>query len=222
AFLSELTGVSCTSETACTAVGRFQRSSPHYQNLAEQWDGAHWTIVRSPNPAGALENWYTGVSCTSATSCMAVGVADNGGPKVMAARWTGAIWKLEPPQPSDQPRDELTGVSCVSDKLCFAVGDKTMFPPTLHPRTLVEKWNGTAWSILDSPNASGVDSSVLEGVSCPEPGVCRSVGSASTTRLGYPLTERWNGTTWAIVTGPKPLDGDLHGVSCRARDACVA
>src|SRR5204862_347064 len=58
---SELVGVSCTSSSACTAVGNSSSGT-----LAEVWDGSSWSIQPTPNPAGAS---LAGVSGTSARAC---------------------------------------------------------------------------------------------------------------------------------------------------------
>ena len=45
--------------------------------LVEHWDGSAWTIEPSPNPP-AVGAYLTGVSCTTATACTAVGHYQNG------------------------------------------------------------------------------------------------------------------------------------------------
>jgi hypothetical protein len=62
-----LSGVSCTSSTACTAVGGADQVT-----LAELWDGSSWTIQPTPNPPAYVSS-LSGVSCTSASACTAVG-----------------------------------------------------------------------------------------------------------------------------------------------------
>jgi hypothetical protein len=96
-------------------------------------------------------------------------------------------------------------VSCKSATSCIAVGhyqkprNRFDFGPTL---TLAERWNGTKWTIVSSPNP-GANVSDLAAVSCWGTTHCFAVGSqtASTTQT---LTERWNGTTWAVVASPNP------------------
>ena len=74
---SVLQGVSCTSATACTAVGDYVNRDGTQVTLAERWNGTSWTIQSTPNPTGAQYAGWTatlqGVSCTSATACTAVG-----------------------------------------------------------------------------------------------------------------------------------------------------
>ena len=50
ATFSYLSGVSCTSASACTAVGYFGNSAGNILNLAEGWNGTRWTIESTPNP----------------------------------------------------------------------------------------------------------------------------------------------------------------------------
>ena len=54
-FGAVLNGVSCTSRTACTAVGVKESGSTYGHKtfggtLIEQWDGTRWSVVGSPNP----------------------------------------------------------------------------------------------------------------------------------------------------------------------------
>jgi hypothetical protein len=60
-----LNAVSCTSATACTAVGQSGGAG-----LAELWDGTSWTVQPLPNEAGVILN---AISCASSVVCMAVG-----------------------------------------------------------------------------------------------------------------------------------------------------
>src|SRR5690242_18204475 len=70
---SYLNGVSCKSGAGCFAVGYSTTASNPGTTLIERWNGTSWSILASPNPAGATGSYLNGVSCTSATSCLAVG-----------------------------------------------------------------------------------------------------------------------------------------------------
>ena len=64
--------VSCASSTsACEAVGQFYASSEG--NLAEGWNGSAWTVQPTPNPSGAVDSNFYGISCSSPVACLAVG-----------------------------------------------------------------------------------------------------------------------------------------------------
>ena len=62
---SHLAGVSCTSASACTAVGYYYNSKAGgYAPLAVRWNGSRWTIQGAANAAGAGNSYLDGVSCT--------------------------------------------------------------------------------------------------------------------------------------------------------------
>ena len=75
---SALSDVSCVSATSCVAVGDNRNSDGEYFTLAEVWNGATWKIQKIPNPKNQIDNKLTGVSCTSATVCTAVGSSSSG------------------------------------------------------------------------------------------------------------------------------------------------
>ena len=62
-----------TAATACTAVGDYGNSSGNDVTLAERWNGSSWKIQPTPNPTGQAASVLSGVSCTAATACTAVG-----------------------------------------------------------------------------------------------------------------------------------------------------
>ena len=114
---SILNGVSCTSASACTAVGDYFNGTATV-TLAERWDGATWSIQHTPNPAGASSySILQGVSCTSASACTAFGEDGNGTTDVtLAERWNGATWSIQhTPNPAAAPGSILVNaVSCAS------------------------------------------------------------------------------------------------------------
>src|ERR1019366_2474209 len=86
----------------------------------------------------------------------------------------------------------LNGVSCPSAKLCLAVGNYTTSGG--QAQTLTEKWNGSSWSIVSSPNTSTTQANVLSGVGCPSASFCLAVGDYTNSGgQAQTLTEKWNG-----------------------------
>jgi hypothetical protein len=221
---SQLYGVSCTSATACTAVG----SGPSGV-LAERWNGTAWALQPTPNPSGSSGGDLDGVSCTSAASCSAVGLSYTSfGDATLAERWNGTAWAIQPtPNPSSAQDSSLAGVSCTSASACTAAG--TYYDPVTNTDlTLAEQWNGTAWALQPTPNPSGAVNSELDGVSCTSASACTAVGwgSYDNTSVGEEtLAEQWNGTAWAIQPTPNPSSAagsGLAGVSCTSASACTA
>ncbi len=227
---SVLGGVSCTSATACTAVGYYLNNSGVALTLAEGWNGTSWAIQTTPNPTPPGLKELNAVSCTSTTACTAVGYYYNssGVPLTLAEVWNGTFWAIETtpnPNPSGAESSVLGGVSCTSATACTAVG--YYLNNSGVQLTLAERWNGTSWAVETTPNPSGAVNSVLGGVSCTSTTACTAVGYSSNSYGGDGLTlaERWNGTTWTVETTPNPSGSgysSLGGVSCTLTTACTA
>jgi hypothetical protein len=76
-----LSSVSCTSATACIAVGTGGRLGSPAEPIAYVWNGGPvWTLQFMPNATGATTGELLGMSCTSATACIAVGSWGKAGP----------------------------------------------------------------------------------------------------------------------------------------------
>jgi hypothetical protein len=86
---TSLSGVSCPTTTACTAVGNYSTSGATL-TLAEHWNGSTWAIQPTPNPAGDKATLLFGVSCSSSALCTAVWnhLASNGIEYTMAERYS--------------------------------------------------------------------------------------------------------------------------------------
>jgi hypothetical protein len=186
--------VSCTAATACTAVGDYLNSSNTDLTLAERWNGSSWAIQPTPNPAGAEGSVLSGVSCTAATACTAVGYYDNssfGNPALtLAERWNGSSWTIQPtPNPAGATQSVLSGVSCTAATSCTAVGYYATSSGG-DDLTLAEHWNGTRWAIQPTPTPAGARLSYLNGVSCTAATTCTAVG-AYISGNGLTLAERY-------------------------------
>ena len=225
-------GVSCTSGTACTAVGHYTNSAGVQVTLAEIWNGSSWAIQSTPNPSGAKNPVLNAVSCTSSTACTAVGSYTNsaGTDSTLAERWNGTSWTIQStPNATSAPGNSLNGVSCTSNSACTAVGQFLIAGTRF---TLTEVWNGTGWAIQDTPNPSGNGGnySTLQGVSCTSSSACIAVGyyvysNGVNGTSDEPLAERWNGSSWTIQAAATPSGGTqsyFNGVSCASSSACAA
>src|SRR5215471_20892255 len=195
--------------------------------------GLTWSVVPSPNrKANPPENQLLGVTCLSATSCTAVGYGAKKDlnntlvePKTLVERWNGTAWSIVP-SPNRAGLDELQGVSCVSASACTAVGFSAASPKSRFSyRTLIETWNGAAWSIVPSRNPGTGRGNFLYGVSCVTAAFCAAVGhyGQCCTAKENPITEIWNGSTWSVAPNPQKLhNADLSSVSCVSATACTA
>jgi hypothetical protein len=119
----------------------------------------------------------------------------------------------------------LQGVACASSKSCVAVGGRS--PTSSGPGgTLAEKWNGTTWSVVKSPDPAGSTGAVLNGVACTSAKNCLAVGNYFTSsHTTLPAAERWNGSKWSVVSVPAPsgaTDASLGAISCAGATNCQA
>jgi len=163
-----------------------------------------------PNPSGAVNVQESGVSCPSATECVAVGDAfppSSGSTYATASYWNGSRWttgRTADPGTSS----ELMAVSCSSTSSCFAVGAYGTADAQALP--LIEHWNGRGWTRQAAPLPVDIRDGSLNDVSCASWALCVAVG----TGQGAAIEDRWNGHSWSAASLPNLLNVSLSGVSC--------
>jgi hypothetical protein len=142
-----LAGVTCTSTTACTAVGNLNATAhAGTTTLAERWNGTTWAVQPTPKLSAGQGSFFNGVACT-ASACTAAGLyLTPSGPLTLAERWTGAGWHLQnTPTPSQAFDIAPPAVACPSASACMAVAGYNTNTPNL---TLAEQWNGKGQDAL--------------------------------------------------------------------------
>ena len=197
----QLLSVECLSASNCWAVGNAgpetQMSGflPIFpgavgnQGLIEHWDGAAWSIAPSVTEPAPNGGYLSGLTCTSASNCWASGATTDGtgsASGILMQHWDGSSWTdTSASVPDSTSPGILAGISCVNAAQCWAVGSTGSFNnggSGPQPQSLVENWNGSAWSVQPSPNVTAL--SFLNSVSCL-PGVgCVSDGSTLTNAGG--------------------------------------
>jgi hypothetical protein len=207
-----LSGISCTSSSACLAAGwYYDGSAGPNRTLVEAFNGTRWSVVRLP--AGARTGTLAAISCAGA-SCTAVGSP------VVGRHGHG--WKVEL---RSSPFD---AVSCPAPSYCVAVG--------VTPSGIAEAgtWDRSGWAIRRLPALPrAAQTETLSGISCTAPDACMAVGDYSYGATAQPgpgyrdktLALWWNGSRWTIlpsVTMPRQNRLVLRSVSCTGAKACVA
>lgn len=216
--LSFLGGVSCPAPSACIAVGLLHpplsaNTAYNFSALAARWEGGAWSD-RSPTVNETPNGYLLGISCPSASDCIAVGQQ---GTSALAMRWHANRWRVGLYAAGSPGMSVLNGVSCTSARSCIAVG-YTAPNQTVLPRALIERWNGRAWSRMRAPTPSPPESVFLNAVSCAR-GSCTAVGSDGFQQL----VERWDGRRWSIQPAPPGTSAaELNGVSCVSPTDCTA
>ena len=214
-------GAACVAATRCFGVGWFNLGI-RTRTLILAWNGAGWSVFSRPDPAGSSSSVLSGIACPTSTMCLAVGNAAYGDPaptRTLVTRWNGASWSVVPsPNASATSRDNaLNAISCRTATFCVAVGAASRKTTS---RTLVEQWNGKAWSVVPSPNPT--DYAVLTSISCATTTACVAVGYQRSPYKGF--IEQWNGSRWALAAAPVPTTGTsfLRGVACPTAKRCYA
>jgi hypothetical protein len=192
-----------------------------------------WTVVTSPNISATYTNILSGVTCASASNCWAVGYAfDSNAPQTLVKaydmiieRWNGTLWTIDTsPNINATHNQLLRGVTCVSASDCWAVGFDWAGGTTYY-QTLIERWDGTLWAIVSSPNTSATQYNLLSGVTCVSASNCWAIGNASASGAYQTLIERWDGTSWAIVASPNTSAAQtnfLSSATCVSASDCWA
>ena len=210
-----LRSISVISANDIWAVGNYNDNSATSHTLAEHWDGSHWTIVPSPDPASG-GNYLEGVTVISSNNVWAVGGSFTTGPaNTLIEHWDGTVWSVVSSPNPGLAYNALFGVTSVSANDIWAVGNEYN-RNVRGSLTLIEHWNGTAWSVVSSPSLPS-QKNFLASVSAMASNNVWAVGYAIQPDRGPGQTviEHWNGSQWSIVASPNPGSGSdqLFGVT---------
>jgi hypothetical protein len=180
---------------------------------------SQWQTTNLPNELGWSSSGLNGVSCLSATSCVAVGKyvlqGATGQSLPLVAMLHNATWTLLPlPEPTGFPADAsaaLAAVSCVTASSCVAVGSVTGSPSSGFAETL----SGGTWQPVTTFGSGPVPGS-FSGVSCTSVTSCVAVGQG--LALDQSVIATLSGSTWSTQAPPIPV----VGVSCPTTSYCLA
>ena len=205
--------VSCASTIFCMAVGEGWGFNPVGEGEAwshipwtQRWDGSKWSVApieipadAEPTQQGSLSLSLNGISCASATSCVAVGKypIDYGEfniaiTKALIEVWNGEEWQAISP-PSEAPAT-LASVSCPVAGSCVALGG-----------TKALRLSEGEWSTQSTQISS------LSSVSCAKANSCIAAGDG--------VAAQWNGKAWSTLPSPEEQIWDL---SCPSHTWCLA
>jgi hypothetical protein len=183
-----------------------------------------WNIVPSPNPDPDedFDNGFASLAVVSPTDIWAVGNSGIYGEtrRTLVEHWNGSSWSMVPSPNGPNEVNWLLGADAVSASNVWAVGYSATNPPFESVSdTLIERWNGSSWSVVPSPNpepplAGGPVSNELYGVDAVSANDVWAVGLTHDLSVGQTLIVHWNGATWSVVPSPSPGEyGWLRSVS---------
>jgi hypothetical protein len=192
------------------AVGRAQYSDFTRRTLIEHWNGAGWSLTAPTGPSGTELN---AVAAGGSRDVWAVGKGPGGsGTGTLVEHWNGSAWSVVS-SPNVDVQNALRGVSVLSASDVWAVGDSTrsFTDGVSTTRTLIERWNGSSWSVVPSPNV-GAGNASLQAVLAKSASDAWAVGYFDDVTGSIPirktLTMHWDGTRWTVVASPNAGTGD--------------
>jgi hypothetical protein len=189
------------------AVGTRQTSSPSpdFRTLAEHFDGTSWSVASTPN-GGTLDR-LNGVVELAQDDVWAVGNDFDQTAqayRTLAMRFDGSAWSIVPSPNGGTRFDSLQAVAAVGPSDVWAVGMTQTSGSTIRNLTLVERFDGTSWSIVPSPNPAKETDAWLLGVAAMAADDVWAVGFDQSGTL----IEHWDGSVWTIVPTPPTGAGD--------------
>ncbi len=205
-----LSGVAAAGSSDAWAVGGEQSMSGlTASTLIEHWTGTKWLTTGSPDPSKAGNELFA-VAVAAKDSVWAVGADDvssfRGPARTLVLHWNGMRWSTVP-SPDPASYNLLSGVSTIPGSAAlWAVGSKTTASGVVTP--LVERWNGSKWTVTRAPSLSGGALAAVTAISPKEAWAVGSIGSR-------PLVLGWNGSAWSRARLPTAT-GRLVAVSAQS------
>jgi hypothetical protein len=217
---SVLTAVVALASDNVWAAGDFEPQGKYItEPLFEHWDGTQWSIVSSPGPANA-SNVLNGIAATSANDLWAVGYSQlkpSYREVPLIEHYDGGGWSVvASPFAAQSLYNGLYGVTAVSPNDVWAVGYQNENSQGQNGAGLIEHWDGTSWSLVDSPIAGSATS--LTGIAATGSQDVWAVGYITTANIQWiPVTEHWDGSAWTVERPPNPGKvGQLLGAAAAA------
>lgn len=164
--------------------------------LIEHWNGKEWVRIASPLPPGfniqSGTSMLTGISAVSSSDVWAIGWYTNGGPdsiKTLTLHFNGQSWSMVPSPDPGSNESRFAGIAAISGADVWAVGlYYAQGAGGTKYSTLIEHWDGKAWSIAPTPQVGG-----LSAIS--------AVSSSDVWAAGDSLLH-WDGKEWAAEYVP--------------------
>ena len=170
-----------------------------------------------PPNVGTGDNVLIGVAAPSVCNAWAVGYYFSYTSytlQTLIERWNGTAWNHVASPNVRATNDQLLGVAATSSSNAWAVGFYYAVP--LEEQTLIERWNGTSWNRVASPNPGGSsNSNELKGVAATSSTNAWAVGYYYNGTGEQTLILHWDGTSWTRVASPNvgTISNELTGVA---------
>ncbi len=194
------------------------------------WNGTAWSPVTLPLPAHANSNTtLNAISAHGPGDVWIVGTyldSANGRNETFSEHFNGTAWKVVRMPPVNSPNRnaffQFNAINTNSPSDVWAVGDRGVIDMPSSQKTLIEHFNGTAWSLVPSPSPGSAGT--LSGVTTSN--AANNVWAAGADvpagkSAGQTLTLNWNGTAWNVVPSPNTGSTDAVGAVATSPGAAI-
>lgn len=216
---NSLLGVAAIDADTAWAVGSFVDVDATTSVLLQEWDGVHWNLV-APPPITATDDDLLAVSARSGSDIWAVGTAFDSGAgrkESLVLHRNATAWSVVASPNSGTGDNVLSAVGARSANDAWAVGH-SVNPTTGRRSTLAMRWNGSAWSVVTTPNPAPSADNVLLAVAPISANDAWAVGYDTAGGPIETLALHWNGSAWSEVPVPSPgaIGDSLYGIAAVA------
>jgi hypothetical protein len=179
-----------------------KRPGTHLIPVTEHWDGTAWTTEATPGP-DPHQNYLWDIDASPSGQAWTVGEygGDGGGGfrdgpsiqdvRTLADQWNGSSWSQSQTIDPSPESSTMQGVAAVADDDVWAVGSQE-----INSNPLIEHWDGTAWSVVDSPKLDDGRLTAIDAASATD---IWAVGEYNGVDNGLTLVLHWDGTAWSKV-----------------------
>ncbi|HKP52938.1 MAG TPA: dockerin type I domain-containing protein [Chloroflexia bacterium] len=177
-------------------------NTPTASNTPTPNCGLTWRQVDAPSPE-LHDNRILGMDDAPSGGAWAVGytqVAPGSGRQALTERWNGTNWQIVPaPYAQEASEEQLQAVSSLPSGDAWTAGFYKTGAGV--ERTLLMRWNGSAWSVVTSPNV-GTGNTQLRSVVAISANDAWAVGQYVDGALKKTLAMHWDGSAWSVVATP--------------------
>jgi hypothetical protein len=200
---SQLFAVKAFSSTDVFAVGESHSDSQKPNPLVEHFDGTRWSVVPTPHFQDQTVS-LSAIAAVSDTDVWVTGVTSSIAPVIM--HFDGKQFSTVPFPVSN--KTVLGELAAIATNDVWVVGFSSN---STTGTTLTAHWDGTAWTVVPSPNLTKNDSlGAVAAISSTDVWAAGCAPCGSDIGIGQVfLIEHWDGTQWTIDPTPLIGKGDI-------------
>jgi len=149
-----------------------------------------------------------------AVVCVALSLAGVAGvPGKASAQDPAIAWSIVS-SPNEEGSNSLVAVDASARDNAWSVGYYIGSEGVYE--TLSVHWNGSTWTLVETPNVGEETGDWLYGVAAVSPSEAWAVGYTAgpwDTYTSTTLVEHWTGSAWSVVPSPNPSNDPLYGAN---------